>query len=145
MGHPQPARGADRNYCPTSSQFGHAYAAYSIPQRTLTHRLGVWYRVCQLCSYIDLSELADIVDQLIRDRDWEHERANEAARLSAEARDQADDLRRQIGELREQIGTVESDRLDLQVRLKAIRAGKTLDPETRAILDQTVQKWESNR
>jgi uncharacterized protein (DUF3084 family) len=40
----------------------------------------------------------------------ERDRANEAARLSAEARDQADDLRTEIGELGEQIEILEQDR-----------------------------------
>lgn len=41
-----------------------------------------------------------------------HARANEAARLSAAARDEADDLRKTIEDLREQIGVVEDARTD---------------------------------
>jgi len=44
------------------------------------------------------------------DRAWEANRANEAARLSADARDRADDLARQIEKLQEQVAAVESDR-----------------------------------
>jgi len=40
----------------------------------------------------------------------ERDRADEAARLSAEARDQADDLRTEIGKLGEQIEILEQDR-----------------------------------
>lgn len=41
-----------------------------------------------------------------------HDRANEAARLSAAARDEADDLRKTIEGLREQVGIVEDARTD---------------------------------
>lgn len=52
------------------------------------------------------------VEALKTDRAWEAKRANEAARLSAEARDQADDLRRQIEALNEHVSIVEGDRTD---------------------------------
>lgn len=39
-------------------------------------------------------------------------RANEAARLSAAARDEADDLRKRIAELQEQVEILEDDRTD---------------------------------
>jgi len=41
-----------------------------------------------------------------------HARANEAARLSAAARDEADDLRKTIEDLREQIGIVQDARTE---------------------------------
>ena len=41
-----------------------------------------------------------------------HTRANEAARLSAAAQDEADDLRKTIADLREQIGIVEDARTE---------------------------------
>ena len=47
---------------------------------------------------------------LRRDRKWEADRANEAARLSADARDRADDLARQIEKLKEKLAIVEDDR-----------------------------------
>lgn len=60
-------------------------------------------------------------------------RANEAARLSAQARDDADSLRAVIGALREQLEIVESDRTDFDawtVKV-AIKHGLPDEPETR--------------
>ena len=47
---------------------------------------------------------------LKRDRKWEANRANEAARLSAAARGRADDLARQIEKLQEKLAAVDDDR-----------------------------------
>lgn len=55
-------------------------------------------------------ELLDRIAALKEDRAWEARRANEAARLSAEARDDADHLRKQIADLQEQVKIVEEDR-----------------------------------
>lgn len=58
------------------------------------------------------AQLVDALDAARADRAWEAKRANEAARLSAEARDRADDLNGVIDGLREQLDVVERDRLD---------------------------------
>jgi hypothetical protein len=50
------------------------------------------------------------------------QRANEAARLSAEARDRNDDLVRQIEDLREQVGIVEEGRTDVIVEAHRLEA-----------------------
>jgi len=60
--------------------------------------------------YDEVATLRQEVTALNADREWEAKRANEAARLSADARDQAEDLRRQIEGLNEQVAIVEGDR-----------------------------------
>jgi hypothetical protein len=67
-----------------------------------------------------VTPLPEYVNTLIEHRNQHMERANEAARLSAQARDQADDLRAQIGRLQEQIEIVESDRTELQTEVERL-------------------------
>jgi chromosome segregation ATPase len=86
-------------------------------QRTIEHGerhqkiFDAWLRErAQLIDERD--EARDEVVRLGRDREWEMKRANEAARLSADALDVAEDLRRQIAALRKQVEIVQRDRLD---------------------------------
>lgn len=65
---------------------------------------------CGHCKGQPFAAMRDEIEALKRDRQWELNRANEAARLSADARDQADDLRREIERLNERVAIVESDR-----------------------------------
>ena len=59
-----------------------------------------------------LPDLGELLAWLMRRADSARARANEAARLSAAARDHADDLRKKIADQSEQIADLERDRLD---------------------------------
>lgn len=69
---------------------------------------------CGHCKGQPVQALRAEVEALKRDRQWEMDRANEAARLSAEARDQAEELRREVERLGEHISAVEEDRAAAQ-------------------------------
>lgn len=76
--------------------------------------------------------LLDENARLTQERDEARERANEAARLSADARDRADDLAKTIEQLREQVAIVEDDRtaVDAWVVNVAMEHGLPDDPAT---------------
>lgn len=60
----------------------------------------------------DNEHLREEITALRSDRQFELNRANEAARLSAAARDDADHLRRELAHLQDHVADVERDRLD---------------------------------
>lgn len=77
----------------------------------------------------EIERLRDLLGREQMNRAADRKRANEAARLSAAARDEADDLRRTIADLHEKIAIVEEGRMDLVVELDRaeVRQSKLLE------------------